>query len=227
MEKTIREEEINKLSKLIDLTNKQYGNLEVNGIHKRYKTPNGTNRILWDCTCKCGKTVIVDGASLRSGHTSSCGCLSSRTTVQDRNRTHGKSNTRLYSIWCGMHSRCYNQNRRSYHHYGAKGITVCQEWHDYITFERWALANGYTDTLTIERLDVEGNYEPSNCCWISKSQQSDNRSTSLIYSYNGKTQNLMHWSKESGIKYSTLYARLKVYGMDFETAITLNGGAML
>lgn len=215
------------MSKIIDLTNKRCGNLIVNGIHSKYKTPNGTNRILWDCTCKCGKTVVVDGASLRSGHTSSCGCLSSRTSIQERSRTHGKSKTRLYGIWCGMHSRCYNPNRRAYQHYGAKGIVVCQEWHDYLVFENWALTNGYTDKLTIERLDVTGDYEPSNCCWIGKSQQSDNRSTSLVYSYNGKSQNLTRWAEEVGIKYSTLYARLKVYGMDFEKAITLKVGVTL
>lgn len=126
------------------------------------------------CKCECGQEVKVRLEYLRSGHTTSCGCASVTALINHR-RTHGMTGTRLHGIWNGMKGRCYNKNRKSYKDYGEKGVRVCKEWHDFEPFYLWAINNGYEDHLTIERKDPFGNYEPSNCEWIPKSDQGKNK----------------------------------------------------
>lgn len=155
---------------MIDLTGKKYGRLSVVEFdriqnHKTY----------WKCVCDCGLAVIATGNNLRSGNTSSCGCLRRETTrVRGKmNTTHGESHanrTRLYSIWCGMKQRCENPNRDAYPLYGGKGVTVCDEWQDYHEFRRWAQQAGYRDDLTIDRIDPSKGYYPENCRWITQSE---------------------------------------------------------
>jgi hypothetical protein len=162
-----------------DLTGKKYGRLTVVGQYGRSKD----RHILWKCVCDCGHEAIVAGRDLTSGHSKSCGCLQKETTHTIRYK-HGDRDARLYSVWKSMKKRCENKRCKSYHWYGAKGVSVCTEWMEYKTFKEWALANGY-DSLapfgecTIDRIDPYGNYEPSNCRWISMSEQSKNKRKSV------------------------------------------------
>lgn len=202
-----------------DLTGKRFGKLNVVGYDHTHITPSGQQRAYWECVCECGNTVSVAAQNLHRLKTTSCGCNSSRKHIGDKQRTHGESKTRLYGIWCGMMSRCNNPNRIAYKDYGARGISVCDEWKDYSSFKFWAENNGYSNELTLERRDVNGNYTPSNCEWISKSEQSNNRRNSLLFSYDGITKNLKQWSEEFGVKYGTLRARIFTFGWSFEDAI--------
>lgn len=135
-----------------------------------------SKRIAWRCLCECGNETIVASDKLLSGHTKSCGCLI-KNVLAERNKASVKPrNPRLYRIYYGMMSRCFNTKYEAYQHYGARGITVCPEWKNHFyDFEKWALSHGYDDTLTIDRIDNDGNYEPNNCRWVDMKVQSNNR----------------------------------------------------
>ena len=150
---------------LIDLTGQRFGRLEV----LKY---NGNSR--WKCKCDCGKIVYPKGGNLRKGYIHSCGCLRKEVTG-DNHRTHGETRTRLYRIWKAMRKRCNNPNDSCYYLYGGRGITVCKEWSQYEPFKLWALNNGYSEELSIDRIDPNGNYEPANCRWATAKEQVINR----------------------------------------------------
>lgn len=124
-------------------------------------------------------------------------------------RTHGMSHTRLHNIWLTMRQRCEKPNCSAYHKYGAKGIRVCSEWNVFENFRDWSLNNGYDDSLTIDRINPRGNYEPSNCRWVTQKVQQNNRSNNVHLVYNGEDRTLMEWEKESGIPYHILYDRYR------------------
>lgn len=136
------------------------------------------------------------------------------------NATHGGKGTRLYRIWTGMRTRCFNERAREYPLYGGRGITICDEWMDFARFREWALANGYRNKLTIERVDNDGNYAPENCRWIPLGEQALNRSNTIVITFRGRTQPLVVWSEETGIPYPTLFARLRYRGWSVERALT-------
>ena len=168
--KRIGERSLGKASpRLVDLTGQTFNFLTVLG--RAENSPHGNAR--WHCKCVCGRETYVVTAKLKSGRTISCGCMGLFRATQAKLR-HGdalfRKSNRLYSIWAAMKRRCYNHNVEAFKYYGGKGVVVCQEWHDYAKFKSWALCNGYADNLTIDRIDVEGNYEPSNCQWITKSE---------------------------------------------------------
>jgi hypothetical protein len=122
--------------------------------------------------------------------------------------THGMTNTRPYYIWSSMRERCFNPNSQAYSNYGGRGITVCQEWKDdFMSFYNWAINNGYTDELSIDRIDVNGNYCPENCRWITMYEQQNNKRTSVMITYNGKTQNLKMWCDELNLNYDAIRCR--------------------
>ena len=152
------------MSKRIDLTGRVFGRWTV----LRYDcTKNG--EAYWLCKCACLAVRSVNGYHLRSGRSTSCGCYSAELTRKNpRGTTHGlkKHNQRLYRIWQCMLNRCRRPKDKYYHRYGGRGISVCEEWHSFQPFYEWAMANGYKDNLTIDRIDVDGNYEPSNCQWL-------------------------------------------------------------
>lgn len=132
---------------------------------------------------------------------------------------HGGSKTRLYTIWINMKSRCYNPKCKEYRWYGAKGIKVCNEWlNDFSAFHEWAISNGYSDKLTIDRENCNGNYEPSNCRWADWITQQNNRSSNKTITFKGKTQTMAEWAREYNIPESNLATRLK-NGWDMESAL--------
>lgn len=196
------------MSKVNDLTNMEFGDLVVVGRAEN----NSRNRACWVCACKCGSITVVSGSDLLSGNTKSCGC---------RRKKHGFSRTRLHKIWLCMKNRCYYHNHDQYSNYGCRGIAVCDEWkNNFIAFMNWALASGYNDNLTIDRIDVDGNYEPSNCRWITNKEQQNNRRNNHMISFNGKTQSLTKWAEEFGIKSRTLSQRINGMHWSIEKALT-------
>lgn len=143
-----------------DIVGKRFGRLVVLDEYRKSTTTRGTD---WKCKCDCGNEIFVYRGKLTSGHTSSCGCIVAT--------LGGLSKIKLYSVWANMKDRCYNENNHAYHNYGGKGIRVCEEWlSGFLKFHDWSINNGYKEGLTIERTDSNKNYEPSNCEWITKSE---------------------------------------------------------
>lgn len=154
-----------------DITGQRFGRLfVVKMVDDRTKC----GEIKYLCKCECGNEKIIVGTSLKNGSSKSCGCILSEETSR-RSRTHGQSNTRLYRIWHGMLDRCNNHNRHEYKYYGGRGITVCPEWMKFEPFYEWSISHGYSDDLTIDRIDNDGNYEPNNCRWVTMQVQTRNR----------------------------------------------------
>lgn len=177
----------------------------------------GTSSMRWNCVCDCGNKTVVYGHFLKSGHTQSCGCLAFE-AIGERSRKHGMVDTRLYSIWHGMKKRCLDANDANYFRYGGRGICICAEWQsDFKNFADWALNNGYTDELTIDRIDNDGNYCPENCRWVAPSVQCNNKSNNRLVTANGQTHTVSEWSKILSINDSTLCARLDRGWSDEET----------
>ena len=154
----------------INLMGQRFGKLEVVCIdHLGVR-----NTRHWLCLCDCGNTTVQIGADLKNGKVKSCGC-GRYEKLRERNTKHGCSTTRLYRIWRGMISRCNYPSASGYKNYGARGIKVCDEWFEFETFADWAEAAGYAEELTIERVDVNGDYCPENCKWIPWSEQYKNK----------------------------------------------------
>ena len=147
---------------MIDLAGRRFGRLHV----CRYL---GGGQ--WRCVCDCGVEKSIRGSDLLSRRTRSCGCFRSEVQIMD-GKLHQAMYPRLYRIWKRMRCRCSNPRTKDYRYYGAKGVTVCKEWNDFTPFADWALAHGYRDGLTIDRIDSSGNYCPENCQWISRSENS-------------------------------------------------------
>lgn len=216
------------MSKIKDLTGQHYGRLTV----LDYAGSDKRGKATWRCTCECGNTATVDGYDLRHGHTTSCGCLrreimreiGKRSGEGKHPATHGMAGTRLYNVWIKMKGRCSNPNSDNYKHYGGRGITVCTEWvNSFETFRDWALANGYRDDLTIDRIDNDGPYCPDNCRWVSMTHQANNRRSNRCITFNGKTQTTRQWADELGIPYEVLRRRFDK-GWSAERALTTQSG---
>jgi hypothetical protein len=199
------------MTKFIDLTGKKFNRLTVVERVNDYISPNGFRSTQWKCICECGNEVIVSTSHLRSGHTKSCGCYGREVCVQNGLKIkHGLKESRVYRIWSCMKNRCYNQKDDNYKYYGGRGITVCDEWKDdFQTFYDWSMSHGYTDNLTIDRINVNGNYEPSNCRWATHSEQGKNKRNVIFITFEGETKTLREWSEITGIKYITLFYRYK------------------
>lgn len=183
-----------KIRKKENIIGRKFGKLTViEECEKRDKA----HHCFIKCKCDCGKIIIVREDAVKSGNTNSCGCWK-----------HKMSYTRLYAIYKHMKNRCHNRNNIRYKHYGGRGIKICDEWlNDFMAFYEWAYKNGYNDSLSIDRIDVNGNYEPSNCRWATKRQQNNNKQNTIYLTLNGKTQTIAQWRKELNLKYITVYNR--------------------
>lgn len=193
------------MAQLIDFTEKRFGRL----VAIKQVAKNTSGHQMWLCKCDCGRETIVDYHNLKNNHTKSCGCLQRESTANS-NTTHGLRKTRLYRTWHHMRERCYYPKDKRYANYGGRGIAVCDEWNkDFQAFYEWAMANGYREDLSIDRIDVNGNYEPSNCRWATTEEQANNRQSNRRITIGGETLTLSEWSKRSNIKRATFYARIK------------------
>lgn len=166
---------------------------------------------IWLCECECGNTCEASLSNLKTGHTISCGCMKGK-------HVHDKHGTRLYNIYYNMLQRCGNPNRPEYHNYGGRGISVCEDWKEsFMNFHDWAMNNGYKDDLTIERINVNGNYEPSNCKWATKKEQSNNTRRNVRYTHNGASHTVAEWVEIYKLNRSLLERLLK--NNSFEEAL--------
>ena len=164
-----------------------------------------------NCICDCGNKKAILFNNIKRGLVKSCGCI-----VKTRN---GKSKTKLFVSYKHMIDRCYRVNDISYKNYGGRGIIVCDDWkNDFMSFYNWAIENGYKDGLTIDRINTNGNYEPTNCRWVSMQIQQNNRSNNRILEYKGQRKTITQWAKFCGLSYRNLHYRLK-NGYSVEQAI--------
>lgn len=156
--------------KKLELHGHVFGSLRV----VKCDGPNKEGAISWLCECECGNYASVRGSDLKRGFTKSCGCAA-KSVLLRRNTTHGGSKTRIYRIWQAMIDRTSNPRASRYSYYGGRGISICHEWRDFAAFRLWAMANGYSDNLSIDRIDNDGNYQPDNCRWATQQMQVQNR----------------------------------------------------
>lgn len=155
----------------IDITGQRYGRLVAIRSHH-----NDGKREYWECKCDCGNTVIVRKSHLRAGKILSCKCQRKENSIKALSTVRGLSKTRLHRIWQNMRNRCYYKNLPEFKYWGGRGITVCNEWkNSFLAFYDWSMANGYNDNLSIDRIDVDGNYCPDNCRWATAAEQQKNR----------------------------------------------------
>lgn len=203
------------MPKYVEMIGKSFGRLTV--ISRAENDKNGTAR--WLCRCECGNEITTWGTCLRNGNTKSCGCLNDEVRHKSKKIT-ARKNERLYTIWKNLRQRCTNPNSISYKNYGARGITVCEEWNDYIVFKKWAFSNGYNDSLSIDRKDVNGNYCPENCKWSDDEEQANNKRNNVKYFVNGEYLTLPQVAKKYNISFGALRTRLQ-NGWNIENAISI------
>lgn len=197
-----------------DLVGKKFGKLTV---IKRAK--NRGHNTCWLCQCECGNLKEALASNLKTGVTNSCGCITKEKIIKAVTK-HNETKTRLYRLWSNMKQRCYNKKQPTYKYYGARGIRVCQEWkNNYESFRDWAITNGYSDKLTIDRIDVNGNYEPTNCRWITNTEQQQNKSNNRLITYNNEEHCISEWARILDINTQTLFKRLD-RGFAIERALT-------
>lgn len=173
--------------------------------------------VLWQCQCDCGKEKIARSGHLLRGSIASCGCKRRQVLLESRT-THGKYLTPEYRTWGAMLARCCNKNLKHYQRYGGRGIQVCERWHEFKNFLA-DMGNRPSAQHSLDRIDSNGNYEPSNCRWATPKEQSRNVHTNRLIEFNGKTQCLSAWAEELGIHYSTLQGRIRRWPI--EKALTV------
>ena len=173
---------------------------------------------MWKCRCECGNVIIARAENLHSGNTQSCGCYKSD-LHRERMYKHGMSGSRLAHIFSAMKDRCYNKNNYEYDIYGGRGIAICDEWlSDSKSFYEWAINNGYSEELSIDRIDNNKGYSPNNCRWADWYTQANNVRSNIRLTCRGETHTLSEWSRIANIDYHRLYNRY-VNGWSAEEAI--------
>ena len=187
------------MGKIKNLLGQRFGKLVV----IKYAGKEERGRSLWLCQCDCGNQKVVKARHLLHNDAKSCGC-----SQHQKPRTTTEDDRRLGDTLQNMKARCNNPNNIHYKNYGGRGITVCEEWQHVDKFREWAYNNGYKPGLTIDRIDVNGNYEPSNCRWITMQEQQFNKTDSHLITYKGETKCLAEWENQLGIDHRTILARL-------------------
>ena len=209
----------------IDIIGKKFNRLTVLEFHhkvQRYKKNGhkGGFREFYLCRCDCGNKTVVEKHQLITYATKSCGCLVKEHAKINFSK-HNLTNHRLYNTWAHIKGRCFNPNNNSYDNYGGRGITMCDEWKkDFMNFYDWAITNGYKDDLTIDRIDVNGNYEPDNCRWVDMKVQANNKRNNFLVTIYNRTQTLSEWCDEKNLNYDKIQTRLNL-GWTLEDAMTL------
>lgn len=216
------------MSKIKNKVGMKFGKLTVLSFKERK-----SGRTYWNCKCECGEKTIARGDKLTSGAKVSCGCVLKQNKMNIRlygrrdggKITHNMSNTRFYDIWKGMKQRCLNVNNKDYSNYGARGITICEKWMTFENFKNDMLENYYKHAdqygekdTTIDRIDVDGNYEPDNCRWSTQKVQHHNKTNNKIIKFKGKEYIASDLAREYSLKPVTLFNRLNL-GWDIEKAL--------
>lgn len=186
----------------VNLMDRRFGRLTV--VSESGRDQRGG--VLWRCECECGRTTLVKSTSLVQGKTKSCGCGVRIAASQPR--THGQSDTELYRRWQAMKARCSNPNGKGFHNYGGRGIVVCPRWRSFENFMN-DMGSSFLPSLELERINIHGNYEPSNCTWISHATQQRNKRSNHPVVINGVSKTLIEWSEETGIKANTILTRIR------------------
>ena len=192
-------------SKKKDIVGQKFGRLTVVSYVPIYEREKKERQ--WLCRCECGNYIQANGTKLRHGHTRSCGCL-----LKDRiKEVCGKyvhTDKTMYMKYRGVYQRCYDESFKKYGNYGGRGIKMCSEWADkgsgFDAFYEWAMENGYRPDLTLDRIDVNGNYEPSNCRWITNQEQQNNKRTNVFLTYNGETHTMTEWARTLGVPFGKI-----------------------
>lgn len=199
----------------IDLTGKRFHHLE---ILERDKTGTKNTRVvMWLCKCDCGKVVSVRSENIRSGHSKSCGCLKVK-RGSETNHIHGMSRTKIHGVWCRIISRCESSTDHAFQHYGGRGIKVCDSWHDFRNFLN-DMGHPPTPRHSIDRIDVNGNYEPQNCRWSTAKEQARNRRNNHLVTIGTKTMSVAEWAETNEMSGTALRSRI-ARGWDPVEAIT-------
>lgn len=188
------------MANLVEMIDKKFGRLTV--IRRANDWISGNNRIVvYECSCSCGNTRVVPGYRLRSGQTRSCGCISTK--------HHGKRDyPRLYETWKNMKRRCSDPSNKRWENYGGKGVKVCDEWNrDFKAFRDWSFSHGYQDNLTIDRIDINGDYCPENCRWADAITQQNNTSRNAWVVIRGEKMTLANAARKLNLSYSTVAHR--------------------
>lgn len=197
-----------------DLTGQRFGRLTVLCRADDHVTTKGYRNHMWTCRCDCGTIKDIRSKSLKSGISQSCGCLQKEQLSSRASKHHGFG-TRLYHVWNSMRQRCNNPNHYAYVNYGGRGIKICSDWDNYESFRDWAMASGYDELaprgqMTLDRIDVNGNYEPSNCRWADMKAQTRNRRNTVYLEHDGEVKPIAVWMEETGLtreQLIRLYAR--------------------
>lgn len=201
-----------------NLIGQSFGRLTVIAEGKTRESDNKRKRYYWLCQCSCGsQPKEINQNSLLSGEIISCGCYHSEHN-HEYGFKHGMSHTRIYTIWSGMIQRCCNPNAKNYPRYGGRGVTVCEEWKEFKKFYEWSKISGYSDNLTIERLDNNGNYCPENCTWITKQKQMRNTRRNHYIKCNDEELTLTEWARKFDMNVETL--RYQVNHNNFKSFVS-------
>ena len=186
----------------VDITGQRFGRL----IALRPTSRRELGKVVWLCQCDCGNTTFKTSNALKTGNVRSCGCLYKETRMGKLK--HGMTGSRIYRIWKGMHNRCNNENGADFANYGGRGIRVCNEWSGedgFKNFHDWSMKHGYVDYLTIDRIDVDGDYTPNNCRWTTQHEQTRNKRNTINITAHGKTMCLADWTAKYGDHIHYLY----------------------
>lgn len=196
-----------------NLIGRKFGNLTVIEEAPDYVSPLGKKMTQWKCKCDCGNEIIATSRNIKTLHTKSCGCL-------NHVQIHGESRSRIYRIWKDVKARCYFPSHKSYTNYGRRGVKMCDEWKNSAkAFVDWSFSHGYSDDLTLDRIDSNKGYSPDNCRWVTMKTQGNNKRNNHRIEYNGKTHTVTEWEEICGFGRGMISRRLK-RGWPVEKAIT-------
>jgi hypothetical protein len=188
------------MSHVANKVGKVYGCLIVIKRVDDFVSESGRKRVMYECHCS-----VCGGTHFRMSHN-----LHDNSICPDEpcRKIHGKSNTKLYDVWNTIKLRCYKPSQNMYSNYGGRGIEVCDEWlNDFINFYNWAIENGYQDGLQIDRINVDGNYEPNNCRWVTRTTNANNKRNNIKYTHDGVTLTMKQWCQKLGLNYKTVMTR--------------------